>query len=65
MVIHVPFTFAGSVVSERVEGLRSVVDLISQLAAAVKTALHIPALTSLSTQACDPALINICITNGK
>ncbi|TNN77582.1 hypothetical protein EYF80_012172 [Liparis tanakae] len=54
----------GSVVSDRVEGLHSVVDLMSQLAAAVKTALQIPALSSRSTQACDAALVDVCTAHG-
>lgn len=56
------FTFAESSVSVRMEGLHSVVNLITQLAAALKTALKIPAVTSVSTQACDPALIDVCTT---
>lgn len=42
--------------------LGSIVDSVSQLAAAVEAAVQVPALPSLSAQPCDPALINICQT---
>lgn len=49
----------------RVEGLQSVVDLISQLAAAVKTALEVPASSAFSTHARDPALVIVCSTQDE
>lgn len=56
------FTFAESSASVRMEGLHSVVNLITQLAPALKSALQIPAVTSVSTQACDLALVDVCTT---
>lgn len=44
------------------EGLHSVVNLITQLAAALKSAVQIPAVTSVSTQAHDLALVDVCTT---
>lgn len=59
----VGITFTGGVVPAWVEGLFSILDSISQLAAAFKAAWKVCAPSSVSAQTWDSALINICTGN--
>lgn len=54
------FTFAGGFSTVWVERFLSIVDFISQLTCAFKAAWNVCALSSISTQAGDPALVNVC-----
>lgn len=59
------FTSAGGAFSVRLEGFCPAVHSVSRQAAAFITAVQISALSSVSTHACDLALVDVYAVGGE